>query len=375
MTTSLRPTWCELDLSAVSHNVALLREMVGPAVQVFVCLKGDANGCGDVAVAGQLQKDGVAGIAFGNIDRAIACRQAGIGLPILLYPTCLPEHAPVLQRLDLMPTLSTEQDVALWSAHAASAPLNVFLKLDGGGFRAGALPADAVRVATAIVRSGNLRLAGAYAHPMTSYGPVDVAYTDGQIAACRAALAAIQAAGIAVPVRMISSSAIILSNPEADENAVDPGRLMLGIGEFPARADRQRSWRPVLRGLRSRLVMVKSLAEPGDVPRAPFLKLRPGMRIGLIPYGWSDGYPQTMPPTATALLHGKPVRLLGPTHSELMRVDLTDVPDAAVGDEVTLLGRSGDAELTLEDVAAQWGTSVSHLYPAICRLLPRVYVG
>jgi alanine racemase len=272
-----------------------------------------------------------------------------------------------------MPTISTLEDVALWSEHAGAAGLHVFLKLDGGGFRAGALPKDAVEVARAITKSGNLTLAGVYGHPMTSYGPVDTAYTDGQIAACRAAIAAIQQAGIDVPVRMISSSAIILSNPEADENAIDPGRLVLGV-DFPAAPGRLLAWEPVLTSLRSRLVMVKSLAEPGDVPHAPFLPLRSGMRIGLIPYGWSDGYPRQMPPTATALLRGRKVRLLGPTHSELMRVDLTDAPDAKVGDEVVLLGRSGDAELTLDDVARQWGVSVAQLYPAICKQIHRVHL-
>ena len=78
------------------------------------------------------------------------------------------------------------------------------------------------------------------------------------------------------------------------------------------------------------------------------------MKLGLIPYGWSDGYPKRIPENATALLHGKRVRLLGPTHSELLRVDLTDVPDARIGDEVVLLGRQGNDEIDLEELSAQW---------------------
>lgn len=366
-----RPTWCEIDLTAVTANLATLRDMVGPKVGIYVCLKGDASGCGDVEVGRTAEAAGVSGVAFGNLDRAIVARQAGLRLPILLYPTCLPETAPSLETHDLMPTLSTLEDVSAWSTHARS--LKVFLKIDGGGFRAGALPHEAAEVARAIARSGTLHLAGAYGHPMASYGPVDAAYTNAQIQACIAALQNMKAAGIDVPVRMVSNSAIILSNPEADLDAIDPGRLVLGL-PFAAGPGRDRSWRHALVGLRSRLVMIKSLADPGDVMRAPFLPLRHGMRLGLIPYGWSDGFPRKMPESAVALVRGRRVKLLGPSHSELIRVDLTDIPDAQLGDEVVLLGRSGSDQITIDELAAQWQMSVSDIYPAVGKSIRRRYL-
>jgi alanine racemase len=366
-----RPTWCEIDLSAVTHNLGVLGDMVGPKVGVFVCVKGDASGCGDIEVSRTAEQAGAAGAAFGNLDRAMAARRAGVKLPILLYPTCLPETAPALEEHGMMPTISTMEDVAAWSLYAKS--LKVFLKLDGGGFRAGALPQQAPAIARAIADSNTLELAGAYGHPMQSYGPVDPVYTDAQINACIDALNRIEAAGIDVPVRMVSSSAIILSHPDADLNAVDPGRLAIGQS-FPAAAGRERNWRHALVGLRSHLVMVKSLDDIGDVMPAPFLPRRPGMRLGLIPYGWSDGYPRRIPENATALLHGKRVRLLGPTHSELLRVDLTDVPDARIGDEVVMLGRQGDEEIDLEELSTQWKVGIPDLYAAIGKSVRRHYL-
>jgi alanine racemase len=369
--TAQRPTWCEIDLSAISDNLAALRQMVGPAVNIFVCLKGDASGCGDIVVGRLAEAAGIAGIAFGNLDRAIAARKAGIRLPILLYPTCLPEDAPALEAYDLMPTLSTLEDVAEWSSYAKS--LKVFLKLDGGGFRAGALPRQAATVARAIAASETLHLAGAYGHPMASYGPVDPVYTNAQIASCIDALRRIEAAGVVVPIRMVSSSAVILSHPEADLNAIDPGRLVLGQS-FPAVEGRQRTWRHALVGLRSRLVMVKSLDDIGDVMPAPFIRRRPGMRIGLVPFDWTDGFPRSMPETATVLVRGRRASLLGPPHSELMRVDLTDVPEAQLGDDVVLLGRSGDDEISLAELSSQWRLEIADLYCAIGKSVRRSYV-
>lgn len=134
------------------------------------------------------------------------------------------------------------------------------------------------------------------------------------------------------------------------------------------------AWRPALVGLKSRLVMVKSLAEIGDVMPAPFMRLQPEMRIGLIPFGWSDGYPKNTPMNATTLVRAQRAPLIGPTHSELIRVDLTNIPDARIGDEVVLLGRSGPCEIRLEDLAEQWGMAIHDLYPIIGKTLPRRYL-
>ena len=372
MPLSQRPTWCEIDLGAVSHNMRQLRRLIGPAVAIYICLKGDASGCGAAEVARRAEAEGVDGFAFGNIDSALACRAAGIKRPILLYPTCLPDSALVLEQADLMPTLSTLEDVVLWD-RAARHRLPVFLKIDGGGFRAGAFPYEAAAMARAITDSRHLRLAGVYGHPMTSYGFDDEPYTIAQLDAIRRALAAIEAEGIEVPIRMASSSAIVLGHPNADMNAVDPGRLAVGMS-FQSVAERHASWKPALVGLKSRLVMVRALAPTDDLVRAPFLGLRPNMRLGLIPFGWSDGYPKSMPQNATALIRGKRVPLIGPSHSELLRVDLTDVPDAQIGDEVVLLGRSGDVAIQLEELAEQWRMSTHELFPAIGKTLPRRYI-
>ena len=101
---------------------------------------------------------------------------------------------------------------------------------------------------------------------------------------------------------------------------------------------------------------------------------RPGMRIGLIPFGWTDGFPRRMPETATVLVRGRRASLLGPPHSELMRVDLTDVPQAQLGDDVVFLGRCGDDEISLEELSSQWELQIPDLYCAIGKSVRRSYL-
>ena len=370
----LRPTWCEIELGAIEHNVRQLRELLGEAVQIYVCLKGDASGCGAIEVARACERSGAHGFAFGNVDAAIACRRAGMHLPILVYPSCLPSAAPMLARYSLSPTLSTLNDVALWDLHAPTTQeLPVFLKIDTGGFRAGAFPDEAAEVARAIATSRRLRLAGVYGHSFFGYGVENPEGVSRHIREFQKAIAAIDETGVDVDIRMCSSSELVLNHPEADLNAVDPGRLICGIG-FSSSGDRKREWKAALVGLKSRLVMRKDLTHVGSVSPAPFVAGKADLVVGLVPYGWSDGYPRQPGPGAYVLIHGKRAPLLGPVHSEMLRIDLTHIPDAEVGDEVVFLGSSGDSRIGLDELAMQWNTDVFDVFFRVGKSVPRVYL-
>jgi alanine racemase len=108
------------------------------------------------------------GLAVGNIDDAVTVRRAGVVGPILLYPTCLPDVADAVEAYDLLPTVSTPEEAAAWAA-AFSRPHPVFLKVDVGLFRAGAMPADAPRLFAAVKDLSRLIPAGLYSH-FYSYG-------------------------------------------------------------------------------------------------------------------------------------------------------------------------------------------------------------
>jgi alanine racemase len=366
-----RPTWCEIELTAIEHNLRQLRGMLGEAAHIYVCLKGDASGCGAVEVALTAERSGASGFAFGNIDSAIHCRKSGVTLPMFLYPSCLPEVAPALEQYGLSPTVSTLDEVREWNAHTHTT-LPVFLKIDSGGFRAGAFPDEAAAVAAAIQASPRLSLAGVYGHSLAGYGVEDAQGVNRHISEFLKAIASIDKAGIPVGIRMCSSSELILNHPEADLNAVDPGRLVCGM-EFPAAGERQRVWKPALVGLKSRLVMTKTLNHVGSVAPAPFVVGRKNLVIGLVPIGWSDGYPRKPAESAHVLIRGKRAPIFGPIHSELMRIDLTDVADAQIGDEVVFLGSSGGESIDLPALAKQWDMQIFDVFCKIGKSIPRVY--
>jgi alanine racemase len=367
--TPARPAWAQVDLDAIAFNVRQIRSIAGAGAKVFICLKCDAFGCGAVQVAQVAQRAGAHGLAFGDVDLAFACREAGVDLPILLYPSCLPQSAPRLARERLMPTVSTLEDARAWD-EAADRELQVFLKIDGGALRAGAFAHDAAAVAQAIHSSRHLRLAGAYGH-LIAYGLDDPRYEAAQIAHIQSAFAAVAATG-PLPIRMLSSSESFLKYPALDGDAVEPGRLAFGLA-FPAAPGRERTWRPALTRIASRLVMVRDLDVHPDMLPVPYFELRPGMRIGLIPVGWDSGLPRTLPAAPCALVRGKRVRLLPPVHAELTRVDLTDVPDARVGDELVLFGGEGAGAIGMTEFSAMWNLGETALYTGLAARLPKRY--
>ena len=369
---SLRPTWYEIDLGAVAHNTRELRRLVGKGVAIYGCLKRNAYGCGAAAVGRTVMAAGGDGLAVGNIDDAVAVRRTGVAGPILLYPTCLPEIATSVEAYDLIPTISTPEEAAAWAA-AFSRPRPVFLKIDVGLFRAGAMPADAPHLFGAVKDLSRLIPAGLYGH-FYSYGgapsPDHYRWQFNNVVRCREAAAA---AGLELPVVMVSSTTPVLDHPDMDLSGVDPGRFLYGLqgGAVSARGARLR---PAFRALKTRLVMMKSVGAADTGGHPPPFPVAPGMLIGILPIGWGDGLPRKLPSGAAALIGGRRAPLLNPVHLEHLRIDLTGHPRARPGDEVALIGRQGDAEITLDEVIESWHMDATTFHGCLRDHIERRYL-
>ena len=354
-TALLRPTWFEIDLDAIAHNLRQLRRMVGPRVAIYACLKRNAYGCGAIPVAQVMQREGADAIAVGNINDALAIRESRVSLPILLYPNCLASEAgPAVMRHRLMPTISGLDEAAAWEQEADGGTLDVFAKIDVGLFRGGAMPREALTLLRRIADSNVLRLAGAYAH-LHGYDPATGDdYAQWQFRKFQTVMGEAASRGIDVPVRMVASTSVVLQHPEMDLNGVDPGGILFGLKPSPV-PSRDHPMRPAVRAFKSRLILTKWI-EPDDAGgfTGPFA-VGERRRIGVLPLGWGDGVPRHIPGPAVALMGGRRVPVVGPVHLEHMRVDLTGVPDAKVGDEVVFLGTQGDETITIEQLTECWG--------------------
>ena len=260
----------------------------------------------------------------------------------------------------MTPTVSSEQEAQAW-AQATQRPLSVFPKIDVGLLRGGVLPDKAVSLIKAITENKLLRLAGIYTH-FHGYDPATGSdYARLQFERFHSLLEEVHRIGIDVPVRIAAGSLVVLQFPEMDLNGVDPGSVLFGIRSASG-PERTQPLHPALRSIKTRILLIKDI-QPHHIDNhpSPFPVEQP-VRMGLVPFGWGDGMPRYRPDGASALVRGHLVPIIGPIHFEHMRLDLSSVSHAAVGDEVVLLGHQGQAQIDIESVAEQWGMDVLQFY-------------
>jgi alanine racemase len=336
---AVRPSWMEIDLGALVHNAETLREQLGPDKRVIAALKGDAYGHGIGPVARCLARCGIHSIATGSYVDAQAVRSAGVDLPILMFAGPLPAGMGRLLEHGLTPTVHDETSARAVSA-AATAPAKVFLKVDVGLRRLGVPVADALAFVRWLCELPNIELEGIYTH-LTFNDAAGREWARERLAAFDALLVAVEAAGIRVPVTQALASAALLAGLTSRANAVCPGSLLYGISPVAEEVSGFGGYRPVACAIKSRLIQVRSATGGG--------------RAGVIPLGLADGYRPPRPDAEPrALLGGVSVPITG-VSLEYIGLDLGRVPNAAVGDEVVLLGESGSLRITLADIAAWQG--------------------
>src|SRR6266700_3293758 len=258
----LRPTWFEIDVDAAVDNLRAVRRLVGPGRKIVAVVKADAYGFGSLEMGRAFAAHGADALGVADLADGVRLRDAGLTLPILMYPNALPEAADDVIGADLIPTL-TDLDAARAYDDAAARrarPADVFVKVDVGLERLG-VPADqAVKLALAIRDLAGLRLAGLCTHLHVPTG-ADPAYVEWQFGRFTAELDALATQGVDVPIRLAASSPLVLGFPSTYLNAVDPGRMLYGYGHEAVAGPVV--LRPTFRAFKSRLVEVKDLTPPG----------------------------------------------------------------------------------------------------------------
>jgi alanine racemase len=362
-----RPTVLEIDLGAAAANTRAVRQMVGPERRIFAVVKADGYGHGAAELGAVFLANGADALAVADLGEGIRLRQRGITAPILVYPNSLPEAAPDALAHGLIPTL-VDLDSARAYAEAAAGPCEVFVKIDVGLERLGVPAEQAVKTITAMLELPRLRLAGLCAHP---HAPdhADPAYAEWQLGRFTAVVDELEARGVRVPVRLLASSPFVLRFPQTYLNAVDPGRMLYGItmpGEISAIP-----LRPTLRALTTRVIALKEI-----LPRERFAELAPfpvaaPMRLGVIPMGLADGLAWLN--AGRVLVRGVAAPIVTGPNLEHTRIDLTGVPEARVGDEVVIIGRQGEAEITAAEVGRRHGLGPHQVATTVGPRVTRVY--
>jgi alanine racemase len=369
----MRPAWAEIDLAAVAANVRWIADVVAPA-EVCAVVKADGYGHGAVAVARAALDAGAAWLGVALAEEGATLRDAGITAPILVLSEPLADDMEVATWFGLRPTVYTPAGVEAAARAAknapsrgAPAPVPVHLKIDTGMHRVGCQPEDAVLLAGAIATHRALVFEGVYTHLAVADEPANP-FTDEQLRRFAAAVDDLDAAGLRPRLTHAANSAGAITRPDSRFDMVRVGIALYGIPPAPALAD-EVDLHPAMR-LKATVGLVKTVAAGERVSYGLRHRFDRDTVVATVPIGYADGVRRRLSELgADVLIRGRRRPMCGTITMDQITIDCGDDQEVRAGDEVVLIGRQGDEEITADEWAARLDTIG---YEIVCGIGPRV---
>ena len=379
-----RPVWAEISLSAIAHNLRMIRRAIGPKRKILAIVKANAYGLGAVEVSKALARMGVEAFGVTCSQEGVELREAGIRQPILLLTGFWPGEERRILKYKLTPTIARLGQLELLERAAGdrtrkSRKKTLFhLKIDSGMNRLGISPREIPAFVKEIAACPHLQLGGTFTH-FASSEDLRTKQNEQQEKVFSDALEQLRGAGLSPGIVHMANSGAICARPGTLADMVRPGAVLYGYhqgfepAEVAAEVGRRIPLKPCL-SLRSRIISLRDVATGDSVGySARFVAERPS-RIAVIAAGYADGVVRQRTNRGCVVIAGKLAPLIGAISMDLSMVDVTDVPSAVIGDIVTIYGRGGESSMEVDHVARQIGTVTSDLLCAIGRRVPRFYL-
>ncbi len=365
----LYSNWAEIDLTAIGGNVRYFSAHTDAVVMAVV--KANAYGHGAVPVAQAALKAGASWCGVAQAEEALELRRAGLDCPILVLGFAPEARLAELisRRVSLTVWDAGQLEKASTAARESGRPARLHLKVDTGMGRVGVSPEQAVELARRLADSEGLQFEGLLTH-FARADEKDLGPTLNQEHRFRDVLGALEAAGLKPWLIHAANSAATLVRQESHFDLIRVGIAMYGLdpsADCPCPAE----LRPAL-AWKSQLTHVKAVPRGSGLSYGHEYITSREETIGTVPAGYADGYRRVG--EKVALVGGERVPVVGRVCMDQFMVCLDDVPGAAVGDEVVLLGEQGQVRLSAEEMAQRWGTIVNDVPCSIGGRVPRLYV-
>lgn len=374
--TGQRPTWAEIDLEALAHNLRVIRQQVGPEMKIMAAVKANAYGHGAVECARRLEAEGVDWFGVALPEEGIELRKSGISKPILCLggfwqgqeAACLHyQLTPVVDRLD-------ETEVFDRAARAAGIRAKVHLKIDTGMGRLGVRAESVSQFCEGLKRLSHVCVDGLMTHLAAADDHALEAFTRNQLRRFEDGVRVCREHGIDPGYVHVANSAATFAFSQTVGNMVRPGGSLYGFVRdvFPANIDRP-ALKPVM-SLYSRIILLKTVSKNETLGYGCTFETARESLIATIPIGYDDGYRRALSNRGKMIVRGHFAPVVGRISMDMTLIDVTDVPNVAIDDYVTLLGSEGDAAIKAEDLGELAGTISYEMTCGISNRVPRIYL-
>ena len=366
-----RPTFAEIDLRAIRHNLRKIKRIVGKKTKILGVVKADGYGHGMEEVSREILKEGVDYLGVASLDEARQLRRAGIKTKIISLGSILPEEASGVLKFDVIQTVSCLNVARALSrlGQRRRKNIKVHIKIDTGMGRIGFWHEEAIGFLRKIASLKNIIIDGIFTHFPSAED--DPPFTKRQIRDFNSLIEDLGSHNIDIPIRHTSNSMALIGFKDARMNIVRPGLIMYGLHP---RKDlvKKLGLKPVLK-LKTKVIHVKAVSKGRSVSYGRAYIAKKNTRIATIPLGYGDGYSRHLSNRASVLIKGRRAPIVGRVCMDMSMVDVGHIKNVRPGDEVVLIGQQGKQRIRAEELAEIMGTIPYEVVCNIGRRVPRVY--
>lgn len=365
-----------VSLDAIAHNFAEMKKNIAKGTKIVAVIKADGYGHGAEAIARLIEDyDYIWGFAVATPEEALQLRTFGVKKPILILGIVFEEYFTQMIAKEIRLTVCTYEMAQKLSEEAQrqGRDVHIHIGLDTGMSRIGfADRQESVEEIKKISQLPNLKIEGMFTH-FARADETDRSPAIDQLNSYLNFAKLLEDAGIQIPMKHCSNSAGIIRVPEANLNAVRAGITIYGI--YPSNEVERDIVKliPAME-LKSHISYIKTVEPGAAFSYGGTFTAKKEMKVATIPVGYADGYPRSLSNKGWVLIHGKKAPILGRVCMDQFMVDITKIPDAKAGDEVTLIGKDGKEFISIEKFGDLSGRFSYEFACDISKRVPRVYI-
>lgn len=371
---TFRPTEAFISLDALTFNLETFRSLVAPA-EIMAVVKADAYGHGAVECSKRLVEEGVSNLAVATCGEAIELRLSGIKADIVVLGSVFPGEGAAIVEFALEPMVCSREAAEHINdaARQKNKTVNIHVKVDTGMSRLGIDASKASEFADLLNGLPYLQVKGIMTHFPAADDPAKDHFTNTQIELFDQCIDAFREAGHIPTFTHLANSPGALAHGSSRRNIVRIGGGLYGLLDDIMRGHHSMPRLKPVMALRSAITGIRDIAPGTGVGYGLTFTAQRPTRLAQVPIGYADGYPRNLSNKGCALIRGEKAPVAGIVSMDWTIFDVTDIPDASVGDEVVLIGSSGDRSISSADLAGLAGTIGYEITCGISKRVPRRY--
>lgn len=370
----LRPAWVEIDLKALENNIKIIQSRVSPGSQICGIVKANAYGHGMLECVRVMRRNGISTFGISTLSEAIQLREAGIEDRIIMLGLTPEMYVDTVVEYDIMTGFTDISYARALSEEAVKRgkTMEIWGIIDTGMGRIGYQAKDpqAVEEIYAVSQMPGLKLAGIFSHFSTSDFE-DRSYADKQERRFNHIRDALMERGLSFYLCSLANSPATMDRPSSHFDLCRPGGIF--YGRYQSGVTLVPGIQPVM-SVKANIVQLKNVPEGFSVSYERSLITKRPSTIATLAMGYADGIPRPWWEKGRVIVRGQYTPFAGVICMDQCMLDVTDIPNVQTGDEVVIMGRSGDLFIGAEDIAQGVGTIGNNITCGCDLRLPYLYL-